>query len=129
KGIIASTAPFQAGTYSFAESKRIALVRVHDRASLKWELPRHASLPGETEMLRKHLHDSVASGAFSQTTWCVGDQYGNDLARVFSAQAPEALQRWLKREPGLLVRHVPKDEIEAVATRLLDNLRHFSGPV
>lgn len=145
KGVLASTNAFQAGTLAFAKSKGFALLRHFGNDSFKYELTRSPSVfalsshfPDVTESRKALTQTSFksrffdlygfANGSYTHSTnglfecLCAERDSGLDGKQIGALVNPS-------KERRSMVRYRPKDEIEAEARAVLDQIEYVDGPV
>lgn len=143
KGVIASTAAFQAGAREYARAKGIRLLRYFDRRNCKWELMRSPATGGGVD--RSEDTSEVAVGlSNTEHQSDVFDFYLQSPTRETHSLwgfledlllegpfTPAQLRRLLnpKAKATNLVPFLEKDELEAIAAATLVELAYTAGEV
>lgn len=143
KGVIASTGPFQDGTFNYSKSKGLGLLRYFDDSQFKWILHRSPSTFGQsaphTDWME--VYQGLTSSSYQSRYfdfYCAnGESYTNSLRVFFLDLARSCIQdkatiSRIKNEQTIqqrTVEFVSHTEIEQRAEAVLQKIGYSSGPV
>lgn len=146
KAIVASNNAFQEGTFNFAESKNIGLLRYFDRTNHDWVLTRSPSslissnyALNEWSIARNGLHSESHSSKYFDFYGYVDKNYTNSLRIFFSSlvkknQSEEYLKSLVQVESTRtndpwIVKYLELEEIESQCESLLNSIAYDGGIV
>ncbi|HXD30546.1 MAG TPA: ImmA/IrrE family metallo-endopeptidase [Pyrinomonadaceae bacterium] len=146
KGIVVSTNSFQEGSFTFAKSKGIGLIRYYPKRKIKWELTRSPSalvslIYSNNQWLTasKGLKTETFDGRYFDC-YCYSDETFTNSLRAFfwsllSAGVDKDLKRGLDKiivgfeDDHPFVEYREDQDIEACALSLLQSISYKEGPV
>lgn len=140
KGILASTAPLQAGALNYSKSKGLGHLRHFPDTSFNWELMRSPSTNttlslDDAEVARALTSETYVSEDFDYY-FSLPDGYSNSLWEFMErlVETPElrSLIRTIKNRQDRRYNVVPivlKADMEAISTQLLEEAGYVSGRV
>ena len=144
KGVIACTNGFQEGTLTYCKSKGIGALRYFDNSDFKWVLyrsPSNIHLWGEINYNSREIHRGLTSIAHLSRHFdfycCYEDRYTYSLKAFLLDLAASGMSTRSEvsrvtnsfEETQPLVDFVAKNEIENVATSILEQIKYADGPV
>lgn len=142
KGILATRSALQKGAFTFAKSKRLAVIRYFDGSQFKWQLKRSASAVASSDAVedslrieagltqssfRSHFYDLYCLSP-ARLTNSLQDLFG-DLFSDSGLEQEETRQLAnCRRRRRKYVPFIAKDVIEDASAKLLDDIGHKTGP-
>lgn len=145
KGIVVSTNTFQDGTFNFARSKGIGLLRYFSKDNLEWVLTRSPSsmasaahANSECSNAYHALHDENYDSRYFDFYGYVNDTYTVSSNQFFSSLARNSANTDILeslanieqavQESRLSVPYMERHEIEKISFSILSNVQYQSGP-